>query len=804
MNHPQGNFNRGDKGEKHDPLRDVGLTQEEQQAIKDITVLKNAALDIHRRRWDPKKMADFERYLHGDKFQKLSELAQTIAQALLNKARDLGKAVYSEVPTQGQHSSPTPHGRSGSASGHAPADPSVLGHPFHNPYTFIPFPDAKHAPKRISPTLLSVDETPEGKHRFTGVVDLEIRTLSPLLTCDPIPVKGQKGEHQTFKAMTCGPDVIVPASGIRGSLRSLMTILTGGTLDYVDDHLWLTQGRDLTLGPGGNSDRSHAFLGRIASIGATVELETGETRLVDIGSIERVRRDPPRPRQGQKVHYLWTDEPKQHSEKSCRISSVSNSQDASHCWQLKLSGRPINSKGKREGAFKGNGTRVEVPPGVWEDFKDRSRHADIKEFKVGDLVWIQHRDPNAAAPPKLGGEIASLQWARWGRIGQKLLDLIKKKFSHVMPDAWKSDGMVDMVSDLFGQVPMVERAARAFAARVRPENLVFEDCAQKIDRTTLAPLLQPHPGCVAFYRRNDNPDTISTTDPLRGYKVYRNTQERGADAPWHYQTQGVFSKGANQPDDPQQRINKTCDLLREGQTGRLRIACRGLTPRELAVLMLACTVDWRLGGGKPLGLGHCRVTRLNMIDEDGTRTEILTQLTEGYPPPASLPEPYASLVAQYKERVGWWHASQQPVLKLRYPRAVEENRQRVNRGGQVWFGRHAQPKKGTRDGGTSHAPGLERLGVTGELKQKAGTDQIAAQVLPLLDPTDPLADVLYGYDLFSAEVDRTLTGNRQTLHRKLEPFVPDPHGGDGRQHAHTPQGQNRESRIQEKHRRTQD
>ena len=45
----------------------------------------------------------------------------------------------------------------------------------------------------------------------------------------------EDAEHKTYQALTIGNDVIVPATGVRGALRTLMTILTGGTLGYLND-----------------------------------------------------------------------------------------------------------------------------------------------------------------------------------------------------------------------------------------------------------------------------------------------------------------------------------------------------------------------------------------------------------------------------------------------------------------------------------------------------------------------------------------------------------------------------------------
>lgn len=145
---------------------------------------------------------------------------------------------------------------------------------------------------------------------------------------------------------------------------------------------------------------------------------------------------------------------------------------------------------------------------------------------------------------------------------------------------------------------------------------------------------------------------------------------------------------------------------------------------------------------------------------------------------ARLPEPYASLLdadRQLAERMRMWQASQQEVERLRYPRAVDQNRNKISRGGHVWFQRHAQARKADQEGG--HPAGLQVLHVDGDLKEKAGGNSIRAQPLPVFNPERPRGDVLYGFDLFAGEGEewRVQMSDRRTLHRALAPFNPDAH-----------------------------
>ena len=690
----------------------------------------------------------------------------------------------------------------------APGHPSVLGEHFHNPYTFLPFVD--NEPERRSPTPLTVDELPGERDRFTGVLDLELETLTPLLSCTPIAHEENNG-HRAYRALTIGDDVIVPATGVRGALRSLMTIIAGGTLGYLDTEVWLCQGRDASLGPAGKNSApktpKHCFLARVAKPGDYErggQVTLGQTRLIKAEGLERSfqaafggRLDDARPRSGKRLDHLWCDE---------GATSLSKRQDEKHCWQVKLSGRPINRKGKREGIFCSTGVTLELPGLLWGAYAGRNRHGDHPELKKGDLVWLEPSN-EGCSQIRSAADVKSIQWARWGRTGERLLDIVRDRHHHLLPDAFNVDGKVDEVTDLFGQVPREDLArevaagkqgpgpAGPLAARVRPENLVFLDAAKSGLQTQvpLAPLAPPHPGCAAFYRDYQQISVIQNKDlPLRGYKVYRTSQEQGEAAPWLFRNQGVYDDRGGIK-DARQKVNKTCDLLKAGQRGRLRLACRALSQRELALLLACCTVDWRLGGGKPLGLGACRVHKITVVGEDGR--DLFDPMVFGKDSPAPLPEHLDALLSeQDRQRLGVWQASQQPVEHLRYPRAVVENRNKKNRGGHVWFSRHATRKKGQ--------PGLEVLWTDGELKERAKRGNIDPQPLPRFDAADPAyGDLLFGHDLFSGDNPdfRTLAQNRQTMNKKLVPFDPRRHRRDGDQSGGK-QGQTKESRAKERDR----
>lgn len=618
------------------------------------------------------------------------------------------------------------------------ADPSVLGLPFHNPYTFIPFPD-KEAFRDV-PFPLTIDEV--SSDFKTGLLEVEVTTKSPLLCCSPTPLD-KNASHKVYPALTIGNDVVMPASSVRGALRTLMTVITGGTLGYMDEDLWLCQGRDLQFGPNKEHRNRKVFIGEVVTAGDSQHdgrIRLGETKLVKADSLEKIsgfkckffRPDK------KKVPEVWIDSPD-------KPTSFSKTRDSNHQWRVKLSGTPIKKQGKKEGAFKPGDIIIDIPSFLWREYHGRNRHGIRNELRKNDLVWLEPRDPDCDKIDS-AKDIVSLQWARWGRKGVSLSSKIPE---HIRPDANAKDGYVDKVTELFGQIPASgnKKAAGPFAGRVRPHNLVFFDAkSHLIAKVALAPLSAPHPGCIAFYRDSNNLDQISQHSPLKGYKIYRTTKERDKNAPWLYSVQGVYGEQGELNTPFQQNVNKTVDLVPEGMKGRLRIAFRALSDEDIALLVSACDIDWRLGGGKPLGLGHCGVKVVRLLDEEGNEMD-LTQYRN-------------KIREEIKERIRMYKASVEPVEKLRYPRAVVQNKNTNNRSGLSWFAKYASPKK--------NKTGLITTWTAGNLKQKAGNNtQIKAQALPKLDPDRPDADLLYGYD----GLQNTLDGeNGKKLVKDIEAF----------------------------------
>lgn len=654
---------------------------------------------------------------------------------------------------------------------------------YHNTYTAISFPPNGRKQKRSKPTPLTAEEDLK-EIRYTGMMELEISTTSPLLTSESDPFDENENsktgikdvKYKSYRALTIGEDVIVPKSGVTGSLRNLLTILTGGVICNLDEDLILCQGRDLQMVLPCEENPKNlpvAVLAKIIYSGNQFrdgEIQLGETLPVNLEDLRSLM--PSDPKEREDIENSFRD-----ARGKIRVFFINNPQfptldsdrySHSTPWQVRFSGQMGNKK--TEAAFRSNGRHIPLPSQLWRDYAGRHRQSIRPELKNGDLVWLETRTPDGSI--RGSHDVVSIQWARWGRKGQPLLQIIP---NDLIPDTLKNDGFVGEITNLFGLVMPKGGKCPNFAARIRPDNLVFENTKKDlIKNVRLAPLAQPHLGCMAFYRNTDDPSQNAQSFGLRGYKVYRTTLEEGV---WRFEVQGIFDKSGQLEEFEKCDLCKNVELLPAGMKGQLNISFRSLSNRELSLLLLACSVPWRLGGGKPFGLGSCSVKFLRIVDELGNKME--------------LPLEWKKEVEDIKDRTAIWIASQTPVPKMRSPRAVETDQYGKIRGGHAWSKRHATPKKDDNQ----QASVLESRPLGNPLKEASGCDIMPGQPLPFFNPDDPLSDLLYGYDMIVTD-SKTEQG-QPTIINAIEPFDPKKHL-TGKETSAGNHSQNRETRQQQR------
>ncbi|MDO5581748.1 MAG: RAMP superfamily CRISPR-associated protein [Planctomycetia bacterium] len=275
----------------------------------------------------------------------------------------------------------------------AKAPASILGLPFHNPYTFIPFTKGESPRKAPAPRTIDERET----DRFCGVLELELETVSPLMINEGKSKKSENS-HKVYSIQTIDQDVIVPATGVRGFLRNLATIATGGPLTVLEEETWLCQGRDLSLPLSHKKEEplSPVILARIIEPGNSRKegiIEIGETIYVFARRLEKLWNDSghngelPRPGAKGNGTKLWA---KVNGE---TVVSLKGSPDFEHTSEVKLSGRPVKNENKnkndeddkREGVFVRPLRRITLPAEYWAAYISRNKHGNHPELRKGEL-----------------------------------------------------------------------------------------------------------------------------------------------------------------------------------------------------------------------------------------------------------------------------------------------------------------------------------------------------------------------------------------------------------------------------------
>lgn len=614
-----------------------------------------------------------------------------------------------------------------------------IGSPFTNPYTFIPFPDK--GPEKHSPTPLTAAE--EDPRRISGVLEFEVTTESSLMTLEANEYMS-KEKHRFYRALRIGDSVIYPATGVRGTIRHLMTILVGGSLRYLDMDAYLCDGR----WDSNEKQKKNLQLGRIIKVGnrnVTGKIMLGSQKSIPLKRLTNAGISDQHRESDCPIWVKWDG-----SKSKPDIRTGCRKQPQGFDKMLKLSGKPINYN-KNEWVFTPDlGRIIDVPPGLWSAYYSRYQHGPHSELRKDQLIWLEPRQEGEHIIISDAGEIESLQYARWGKEGDRL----SEKVPFLFRPCYTFGKEVDEVTDIFGQVPPDKEfadTASSFAGRIRPDNVVFMNASSSLQTVTLAPLMPPHPGNKAFYRNleldndNDNPEM-----KLRGYKVYRTTVETGVESPMNYDQQPVMHDGM--PKEKHQSVNKTVEVLPKGSSGKLSISITSLTKREYALLRMVTEMPLRFGGGKPFGMGLCRLKLVSVMDELGRRI----------PDPV---EEWKNLVSDLKDRMLLYLKSQEPVKKLRYPMCAEENNKTVVRAGHVWFNRFASYTNGRI------RPMQVEKGSLAESMLEA--NELEGQPLPELNLEAEEA-MLYGYDVLIKTFLEDSREKKRILY-EVEPFDSERH-----------------------------
>ena len=177
-------------------------------------------------------------------------------------------------------------------------------------------------------------------------------------------------------------------------------------------------------------------------------MRLGQTRFVSLEALVRANHGQ-QPARDSRARPLWVG-----LNAEGQPVAVANHASPETPWKLKLSGRPVNLRGKSEGVFLLGQDTLTLPAALWAAYSGRNVHGDRRELKKGDLVWLE---PTVADSDRLESaeDVQSLQWSRWGKRGQSIQAKIPP---HIVPDYERTDSKVDEIT----AIPAHSLAASSF------------------------------------------------------------------------------------------------------------------------------------------------------------------------------------------------------------------------------------------------------------------------------------------------------------------------------------------------------
>ena len=197
-----------------------------------------------------------------------------------------------------------------------------------------------------------------------------------------------------------------------------------------------------------------------------------------------------------------------------------------------------------------------------------------------------------------------------------------------VPKALQSDEIIDFTDAVFGK-------EKFWASRVYFEDATTSAEPQTLNSKPAHPLMQPNPTSYQLYLKQDDKKLKywdSVGSQIRGYKLY-----------WH-----------NKPNDydwqatPDERLTKEITPLKAGNVFTSKIRFKNLSAIELGALMMIFDLDgykgdtaYKIGQGKPLGLGSIKIEPTLYIENETAYTELFN--ADGWKKPYRKENPDAYL-----------------------------------------------------------------------------------------------------------------------------------------------------------------
>lgn len=560
---------------------------------------------------------------------------------LRQEQEDAAKAAAEQAKAQSPRSDPWPAARQPTESWDE--------YRFLNPYNFVRYlPEPKIAPDDGDAQLLGrCPPPPHDRYSgLTGRITCSLEAATPLFVSDSHDIKvtrmrlkdGREVEHKSYRFFQYDGKDAIPASSLRGMIRSMFETVTNAPFSVFDGD----QRLEYRIDP---ADANRFTPGIVRSLPA--DGKTGVIVLCEEAKISAYYPDA----ESNLLDDSWTcgeeawaiiDKTKNNVSKVEIISRnhaalAGDGQRVYHGW-VKLTGRTIDSK-RNESFFyfkddPAKAKKVHFDAEREDDF-NTILHAQLHDRKEDfhSQVQTDHLAPDnlvyVEIDPEDESRVRNIALARVARLRYR------HSVGDLLPDHLKPSedyDQLDIAARVFGWVKAEREEDRnkrvAYAGRVRFTHATLTEDGDKgvfADELPLAILGGPKPTTTLFYLRSKNgtwtdkdrtssgaAETIGYdgSNELRGRKVYRH---HGA------ALNRLEYERAGRRRDHQNRSVR--GVRAPGNVFEFTIDFHNLAPVELGALLWTLNIGdegchYRLGYGKPLGFGSVRlaIERVDLFD----------------------------------------------------------------------------------------------------------------------------------------------------------------------------------------------
>lgn len=491
------------------------------------------------------------------------------------------------------------------------------------PYNFVP----------INKTVVS---PPEGLPQFdryigyTGYIDLDIETLTPLYIRDAYTLEedkkankregGKKWENPEF--FSPQGKLTIPGSSLRGMVRNLVEIVSFSRMEYIDNSTFYYR----TMGDKCKTVRD-AYLNRMGrknsyKFAAGYLFRQGNKYFIRPAKKEYNEKEYKRVKKANRTpfSYHWQENG------SCITVSgpTPNEQEKKYDWLI----APPDNKSKPIELFIDDINAYRNDINRMTDDKGEEKKKDLSKRRDGDLfrmLELAEKGPNS---PKMvpcfyiqwedenKNERVSFGHTAYFRLAYKL------SVQDHMPDCHVENNKIDFAQIIFGNTNLSAGKVFFEDAKVIGPVQQYEELFPKI-------LSNPKPTTFQHYLEQgnaekgklkhwgDKPDDETGTGFIRGHKLY-----------WHRKTprNGEYGWEAEKEAVRKHPLQYTkIKPVKEGSKFKGRIRFENLSDIELGALLFVLNLPpncaHKLGMGKPLGLGSVKITPHLVITDRSKGTD---------------------------------------------------------------------------------------------------------------------------------------------------------------------------------------